>query len=350
MKPTLPEDREIDEMGAEVSARYRAGAQDEPPAKLDAAILAAARREVRQPRPRRNWQMPVSIAAMLVISVSLVLIVRDVEPPLPTMDQPAAGEARLAKPAPPQLAMRAQPRAKADFYREGRPSRERSGRPDREPPARDEMAVAQAPANAASGASVQSAPLPPAPAAPALTEQASPAEQEEAPFAESGKVAPARKIASMADAVPAVRGNVQALRKKEESASAQNPARGLAGKDRHPVAQRQGCRGARTTAEFPQAIPDLSPSRTVVGPAAAGSALKIAPAFRYPYRDPASAGITRGHGNRSTSNNLHRTVGDRMPPDPVCQHGVQRSAPFESAQFRPRTGVANRRHLMERRP
>jgi len=66
MKPTLPEDRELETMGSEVSERYRAGAQDEPPARLDAAIQAAARREVTQPPLRRNWQMPASIAAMLV--------------------------------------------------------------------------------------------------------------------------------------------------------------------------------------------------------------------------------------------------------------------------------------------
>jgi len=84
MKPTLPEDRELEKMGSEVSERYRAGAQDEPPARLDATIQAAARREVEQPRQRRNWQMPASIAAMLVLGVSLVLVVRDKEPPLPS--------------------------------------------------------------------------------------------------------------------------------------------------------------------------------------------------------------------------------------------------------------------------
>ena len=214
MKPTLPEDREIEEMSSDVSGPYRAGAKDEPPAKLDAAILAAARREVQQPPPRRNWQMPLSIAAMLVISVSLVLIVRDNEPPLPSLERPAAEEAKLANPAPSQLAMKAQPKAKADFYREARPSRERSARPDREPVARDEVAAAQAPANAASGVSVQSVPLPaPVPAAPAI------AEQEKAAFADSNKELPAKKAASVADAAPESRGSVQALRKQEVSAA-----------------------------------------------------------------------------------------------------------------------------------
>ncbi len=63
---------------------------EEPPAALDAAILAAARREVSArpqvvggggeaatpaPRQKRNWYVPVSIAAVLVMSVSLVTLV-----------------------------------------------------------------------------------------------------------------------------------------------------------------------------------------------------------------------------------------------------------------------------------
>ena len=102
MKPTLPEDRELEDTAAQVSERYRAGAQDEPSAKLDAAIRAAAHREVAKPRLRRNWQMPASIAAMLVIGVSLLLVVRDHEPPLPSLDHPVAEEAKLARPAQPR--------------------------------------------------------------------------------------------------------------------------------------------------------------------------------------------------------------------------------------------------------
>ena len=61
---------------------YRAGAREEPPAHLDAAILAAARREVGA-RPRaasarlRAWRVPVSIAAVVVLSVSLATLVRE---------------------------------------------------------------------------------------------------------------------------------------------------------------------------------------------------------------------------------------------------------------------------------
>jgi hypothetical protein len=61
---------------------YRDAAREAPPAQLDAAILAAARREVGA-RPRglsaalRRWHVPVSIAAVVVVSVSLVILMRE---------------------------------------------------------------------------------------------------------------------------------------------------------------------------------------------------------------------------------------------------------------------------------
>jgi hypothetical protein len=216
MKPTSPEDRDLETMSSEVSDRYRAGAQDEPPARLDAAVLAAARREVEQPRARRRWQMPASIAAMLVIGVSLVLIVRDNEPPLPSLDRPAADEAKLAKPAPPQLAMKAPSKAKVDAHREDRPSRERSARPEREPMAREEAVVTQG--NTASG---MVAPPAPAPAAEAVAGPPSPAAQEPTPIAESSDSSLRRKAKVLADVATQSGASAYALRKGEVAAPAQ---------------------------------------------------------------------------------------------------------------------------------
>ena len=62
---------------------YRETVREEPPARLDAAIFAAARREVgARPHavsaPRlRAWRVPISIAAVVVLSVSLVTLVRE---------------------------------------------------------------------------------------------------------------------------------------------------------------------------------------------------------------------------------------------------------------------------------
>ena len=109
---------------------YREAVHETPPAHLDAPILAAARREVGA-RPRsitstlRRWHVPVSIAAVVIVSVSLVVLVREeggegivpapvpaVAPPAGQADapatQPALGEAarestqpHAAAPAPP---------------------------------------------------------------------------------------------------------------------------------------------------------------------------------------------------------------------------------------------------------
>jgi hypothetical protein len=216
MKPTSPEDRDLEKMSSEVSERYRAGAEDEPSARLDAAVLAAARREVEQPRQRRIWHVPAAIAAMLVIGVSLVLIVRDNEPPLPSLDRPAADEAKLAKPAPPQLAMKAQPKARADSHREDRPSRERSARLDREPVTRDEAAATQE--NTASG----TAPPPaPASAAPVVAGRTKSAEQEQSRIAESSDFSSSKKAKALAEAATESRLSTQALRKEDATEAAQ---------------------------------------------------------------------------------------------------------------------------------
>ena len=223
MNPTPPEDRDLEHMSSGVSQRYRAGARDEPPARLDAAVLAAARREVEQPRQRRHWQMPASIAAMLVIGVCLVLIVRDNQPPLPSLDPPAAEEAKLAKSAPPQLAMKAQPKASADFRREARPSRERSPRPDREPLARDEVATARdyaAPENAVSSASPSTLP---APGAPAVAGLARPVEEGRIQTAESGDFSSSKKAEALSGAAPRSARSDEALRKQDTAAAPVQP-------------------------------------------------------------------------------------------------------------------------------
>lgn len=83
---------------AKLTAVYRAAAQDAPPPALDAAILAAARRAVgARPRPAgfsfaRAWRGPLSVAAVVVVSVSLVILMREEAPDLvaPRADMPAA--------------------------------------------------------------------------------------------------------------------------------------------------------------------------------------------------------------------------------------------------------------------
>src|SRR4051812_13016351 len=90
-----------------LTALYRDAAGDLPPPALDAAILAAARREVAaRPRPAgfsfaRAWRGPLSVAAVVVLSVSLVVLMREEAPELvapPRADMPAP-ETPLKEPA-----------------------------------------------------------------------------------------------------------------------------------------------------------------------------------------------------------------------------------------------------------
>jgi hypothetical protein len=61
-----------------LSDLYRASAREEPPASIDNAILAAARHEARRStRVGIRWGVPLALAAVVVLSVSLVTVMRD---------------------------------------------------------------------------------------------------------------------------------------------------------------------------------------------------------------------------------------------------------------------------------
>lgn len=71
---------------AKLAALYRAAAREEPPPALDDAIRAAARRAVAS-RPQRvspsfirSWRLPLSIAAVMILTVSLVTVMREEAP------------------------------------------------------------------------------------------------------------------------------------------------------------------------------------------------------------------------------------------------------------------------------
>lgn len=179
MKPTLPEDREIDADGAEVSRRYREAATEEPSARIDAAILDAARREAQRPIAVRNWQMPAAVAAVLVIGVSLSLLTREGLDPLPPLDQ-SPSQAEVAKPAAPSLAMKADPAPKGKFDSLSRPSRDRGERVDREAEIRSHE---EALAGQSAGASPSKPPAVAAPAPPPAQQFDSPVAAAQAPAA-----------------------------------------------------------------------------------------------------------------------------------------------------------------------
>src|SRR5687768_11030936 len=65
----------------DVARGYRAAAREEPPAALDAAILAASRRAVgARPGGVRRWAGPLSIAAVLVLGIGVTLRMQQERP------------------------------------------------------------------------------------------------------------------------------------------------------------------------------------------------------------------------------------------------------------------------------
>lgn len=94
--------------GSVLSQLYRQGAREQPPTHLDTAILAAARQAAATPAPRHGvrlrWALPVSLAAVLVLSVSLVTLMTPhtgVVPPADEVPVPATETAPPPVPAAP---------------------------------------------------------------------------------------------------------------------------------------------------------------------------------------------------------------------------------------------------------
>lgn len=77
---------------AELSRVYRHGGKATPPAALDAQILTEARRAVAKPDARRafgsNWAVPLSTAAVMVLTLGILLVVSE-QSPLDRLDQTA---------------------------------------------------------------------------------------------------------------------------------------------------------------------------------------------------------------------------------------------------------------------
>jgi len=158
-----PDERELEDLHSGLSGHYRDGSTEVPPAHLDAAILAAARREVARSRFRRNWHLPASIAAVLVIGVTLALMTSEIEDPLPPADTSAVVAANEARQVAPALAMKQEsearpaPRPRLEPEK-ARPSRERRARDDIEADDRQKLAAGKA--DSAAGAPSVAAPAP----------------------------------------------------------------------------------------------------------------------------------------------------------------------------------------------
>jgi len=216
-----------------VSAGYRALGEERPPQALDDAILAASRRAVGAGPRRagtsrvRRWALPVSIAALVVLTMSLVVRIQLERPDLETALPPAALEkpARDAKEEVAALAkrnelQRAEPKAKTGAVAPAPAERERDAM---RPPA------APAPAPAAAPPARQFVPEPPArkqaPAESVATPSTGAAPTAVAPSVAEGRAVPgmredtaaAGRVASSAALEDRAQASAEVAAKKDES-------------------------------------------------------------------------------------------------------------------------------------
>jgi len=174
----------VTEIDPKLSQIYREAARENPPAALDAAILAAARRQAAQPkRPARSswvrWMAPASALATLVVAVSLAFLMER-ERPEATRDMSIHPIAPRPGSAPPASVTES---AKAKAAGNAAPAEPASmdapaaaGGAAAEAALKKEAAVAPGPAPATS-LPAPAAPAPaPAPAAPAQAPAPQPAE------------------------------------------------------------------------------------------------------------------------------------------------------------------------------
>jgi ribonuclease E len=153
-----------DERDPQVSNRYRELGAEEPPRALDEAILAAARRPARSWTQR--WAVPLSLAAVVVLSVTVTLRIQHEQPAL---EAPAEVRAPASKEAARPDAAQRQETIKAEKADKPAPRKEPvpfQPAPQTRPPAAAEPPAKvrdEAPARSAAEAAA-AAPAPPAPA------------------------------------------------------------------------------------------------------------------------------------------------------------------------------------------
>lgn len=243
-----------------VSQRYRELATEEPPRALDDAILAAAR-EAQRPWTRR-YAVPLGLAAVLVLSVTVTLRIQHEQPgieahtPVTVAKAPAPEEAGQAEP---QLKLKTEAelkpqsperRAKASIRDEARQDEPRPFVQPMQEQMREQVAAAAAPSPAKPA---------PAPAAPAFASRSEIQRGTESSVA--GTAARQAEERTSRDAAAAARtpqaGPVQALAKRAEvaSASALTPEQEL---ERIALLRREGKHddADKALAEFRKRLPD----------------------------------------------------------------------------------------------
>lgn len=106
-----------DQEDKHLAALYRSASTEEPSPGLDARILAAARGSASPPKTGttswvNRWKMPVALAATVLLTTTLTLMVREQEVDPSSVEDPVARESqRTVQPAPPPAAAKAAPKS-----------------------------------------------------------------------------------------------------------------------------------------------------------------------------------------------------------------------------------------------
>lgn len=204
-----------------LSRRYRELARAEPPPAVDAAILSAATRAVRS-RPRLNWAVPVSLAAVLVLGIGVALRMQLEQPGIET-SAPAREQyaPKAVPPAPADVTTQpSAPQAARERVAPPAPAPKRKVAPEQEPMAHDKAVAAPSRAAPAAVAAPEAHPFadsiapasPPPPAAPAqdMAPAARPARNAAAPTAAPATAsAPAPEPAARAKSEAAAAGSTE---------------------------------------------------------------------------------------------------------------------------------------------
>ena len=212
-----------EEQDSRVTAAYRALGSEEPSRALDDAILAEARRPAQSWSGR--WAVPLSLAAVLVLSVVVTLRLQQEQPELVTPQAPpAAAQVAPQEAQPGTLKLKVEDQLKLAGKPHGKPE---SRRAEPKPFAEARSDRAPAPASAA-GAGVAQAPAAPAPPAASgeLASRRDAGRGAETPYPDSAlrreEERVARDAAAAAQAPQAAA--VLAKRAPAESAAAARPA------------------------------------------------------------------------------------------------------------------------------
>ena len=194
-----------DERDPQVSKRYRELGAEEPPRALDEAILAASRKPARSWTQR--WALPLSLAAVVVLSVTVTLRIQHEQPALEAPAQvraPASKEAARPEAAPRQEAVKAERADKPAARKEPAPFQ--PAPPMRAPAAAEPSANVRDEAEARTAAKAAAvAPAPPAaaPASPAAVPASRAArEAESGAGAVAPQAAPAQALSKRAAETP----------------------------------------------------------------------------------------------------------------------------------------------------